>query len=578
MKKSLLVLLTLFYGVSNAQNPMPVPPLLTGPVFNLQVQNGTRVFYPGFSTNTMGMNGDYLGPTLKMTKGDFVTLNVSNTLTDSTTIHWHGMHVPAKADGGPHIVIPPGTTWSPSFEVMDYASTHWYHPHLHMLTADHVTYGVAGFVIVSDSAEAALNLPRTYGVDDFPIALQTRAFDSNKQFIVESALDSVFVINGVMNPYLDLPANVVRLRLLNGATERAFNVGFSNNQNFSMIGSDGGLLSAPVTMNRILIAPGERAEILVDLSALQGQTIFLMNYGSGIPQGIYGALLPQAAGTNIIPNYTLNTINGTDRNMLQINVAAPLPNGVTSTPQSLVTVIPHSPAAAAKTRTFTFMPQVMGPTGSLLGPFVINMMPFDMMMINDTVILNDIEIWELTNQSRISHPFHIHDVHFFILDINGVPPPAHLAGRKDVVLVPPQMGTVRFIAHFTNYADSVTPYMYHCHMLTHEDDGMMGQFLVIDTTSVTGLEEVQFTDVFSVSPNPVQNGIVYLNWKNEVQGNLVVELIDLSGKVVHVNEISVNSEKRTSFHVEGIETGMYFLRIRNHAGYNQTIKLIVSKT
>lgn len=577
MKHSLVFLLSLVCGISVAQNPLPVPPMLTGPVFNLQVQNGTRVFYPGFTTNTMGMNGDYLGPTLKMTKGDWVTINVSNTLSDSTTIHWHGMHVPAQADGGPHIVIPPGTTWSPSFEVKDYASTHWYHPHLHMRTAEHVTNGIAGFIIVSDSAEAALDLPRTYGVDDFPIALQTRAFDQNKQFIVESALDSVFVINGVMNPFIDMPANVVRLRLLNGATERAFNVGFSNNQNFSMIGSDGGLLEAPVTMNRLLMVPGERAEILVDLSALQGQTIYLMNYGTGIPQGIYGAASPQAAGSNIIPNYTLNAINGNDRNMLQINVTAALPNGVTSTPQNLVTVTPHSSAAAAKTRTFTFMPQVMGPTGSLLGPFVINMMPFDMMMINDTVILNDIEIWELTNQSRISHPFHIHDVHFFVLDINGVPPPPHQAGRKDVILVPPQMGTVRFIAHFTNYADSVFPYMYHCHMLTHEDHGMMGQFLVIDTTTSTGIEAIYADDSFFVSPNPVRNGIAFINWKSNVKGEFKMDVVDLTGKTVKSQKIFVNSEKRSQADLNGLNSGMYFIRISNEDGYSRTVKVVAGK-
>lgn len=577
MKHSLFIILSLVCGLSAAQNPLPVPPVLTGPVINLQVQNGTRTFYPGFTTNTMGMNGDYLGPTLKMTKGDWVTINVNNTLTDTTTIHWHGMHVPAQADGGPHIVIPPGTTWSPSFEVKDYASTHWYHPHLHMRTAEHVTNGIAGFVIVTDSAESALNLPRTYGVDDFPIALQTRAFDANKQFIVESALDSVFVINGVMNPYLDLPANVVRLRLLNGATERAFNVGFSNNQNFSMIGSDGGLLSAPVNMNRILLAPGERAEILVDLTSLQGQTIFLMNYGSGIPQGVYGAASPQAAGSNIIPNYTLNAINGSDKSMLQINITAPLPNGITSVPQSLVTVTPHSPAAAAKTRTFTFMPQVMGPTGSLLGPFVINMMPFDMMMINDTVILNDIEIWELTNQSRISHPFHIHDVHFFILDINGVPPPAHLAGRKDVVLVPPQMGTVRFIAHFTNYADSVFPYMYHCHMLTHEDDGMMGQFLVIDTIGTSGIANIQLENSFYVTPNPVQNGVAYIQWKDQVNGRFDMDVVDLTGKIIQSKNLFVKSERRSQIDLSGLNNGMYFLRIRNEKGESATAKIVVSK-
>ena len=263
--------------------------------------------------------------------------------------------------------------------------------------------------------------------------------------------------------------------------------------------------------------------------------------------------------------------------MLTIQVMAPIPNGVTTIPQSLVTVTPYPAAAAAKTRTFTFSPQVMGSTGSLLGPFVINGMPFDMMMINDTVILDDIEIWELTNQSRISHPFHIHDVQFFVLDINGVPPPAHLAGRKDVILVPPQMGTVRFITQFTNFADSVYPYMYHCHMLTHEDGGMMGQFLVIDTTGTTGVADHSLQDWFSVSPNPVFNEEINMYWHQAVSGELHTKLIDLSGKQVWSKEIRALGENRISLSLDGIPSGMYFLKVTQASGPSKTVKLIVGK-
>ncbi|MFM7902232.1 MAG: multicopper oxidase family protein, partial [Bacteroidota bacterium] len=195
----------------------------------------------------IGVNGDYLGPTLLLNQGDLVQMQVTNNIADTTTIHWHGMHVPAQADGGPHITILPGATWTPTFEVRDRAATHWYHPHLHMKTAEHVTKGAAGFIIVRDFVEAGIVLPRNYGVDDLPLAIQTRAFDASKQFIVESALDSVVLVNGTKNPFKSLRANVIRLRLLNAATERSFNFGFSNNMPFSVIASDGGLLTNPVS-------------------------------------------------------------------------------------------------------------------------------------------------------------------------------------------------------------------------------------------------------------------------------------------------------------------------------------------
>ena len=459
------------------------------------------MFYPGFNTNTIGVNGDYLGPTLLLNQGDFVQMQVTNNITDTTTIHWHGMHVPAQADGGPHITILPGATWTPSFEIKDRAATHWYHPHLHMKTAEHVTKGAAGFIIVRDPIEAAIVLPRSYGVDDLPLAIQTRAFDASKQFIVESALDSVVVVNGTKNPFKALSANVVRLRLLNAATERSFNFGFSNNMPFSVIASDGGLLASPVSKTRLLLSPGERAEVLVDMTSMAGQSVYLMSYASQIAAGIYGAASPQAMGPNIITGYTSNPLNGTNFNLIRFDIGSADPNGVFSIPTSLTSISSIPASSANNTRSFTFMPQVGGPTGSLIGPFVINMMPFDMMMINDTVILGDTEIWQLTNQTRISHPFHIHDISFQILDINGAPPAPEYAGWKDVVLVPPMGGVARFITKFEDFADPVYPYMYHCHMLTHEDGGMMGQFLVIDTTTSVSEIGSSFSGM-KIYPNP----------------------------------------------------------------------------
>ena len=571
MKKSLLSLLSLLIvSPLSAQNPLVVPDTLSGTQFNLEIKDSSKVFSNGAVTSTMGINTNYFGPTLIFNQGDFIQLDVTNSITDTTTLHWHGLHVPAQADGGPHITIPPGTVWSPAFEVKDFAGTHWYHPHLHMKTAEHVTKGAAGFIIVRDPVEAALSLPRNYGVDDLPLAIQTRAFDANGQFVVETALDTMVLVNGTPNPFKVVPANVVRLRLLNAATERSFNFGFSNNMPFSVIASDGGLLSAPVTKTRLLLAPGERSEVLIDLTTMQGQSFYLMSYASQIPSGVYGATNPQGMGPNIITNYTLNPLNGSNFNLLRLDVTASNPNGVFSMISTLppITAIPAS--SASKTRSFTFMPQVAGPTGSLIGPFVINMMPFDMMMINDTVILGDTEIWQLTNQTRISHPFHIHDVSFQILDINGAPPAPEFAGRKDVVMVPPMGGVVRFIAKFEDYADPVFPYMYHCHMLTHEDGGMMGQFLVIDTT--TGIHENALAEnMYSIFPNPVMAGdFITINASVEIEK---VEMFDVSGRLLVAEALRINHTNRYRMSTHGMAAGIY--QVKLYSGSNTETKLFV---
>lgn len=513
MKKSLLFAFLILSFQVVSQNPMAVPQALTGTVFNLNLQTGSVQFFSGQATQTMGVNGNILGPTLIVNQGDTVTFNVANLLGEETTIHWHGMHVSPANDGGPHTTIPEGTTWSPLIPVLDWASTYWYHPHLHEKTHEHVQKGIAGFIIVRDDVEGALTLPRTYGVDDFPIVVQTKAIDANNQIVIESELDTALFVNGTYNAYLDAPAQMVRLRLLNGSSMRYYNFGFSNNMTFHQIGSDGGLLTTPVAHTRLMLAPGERAEILVNLAALENQTIYLMNYGTQLANGIYGANQPGMGAGQQIPGYNLNPLNGSNFNVLQINVVAPTADAVTTMPNNLVTHQPWTQAQANVTRELVFTSTVMGPT-AINGPFVINGMPFDMMMINYEIPFENIEIWELRNQSPIGHPFHIHDVQFYVLTINGAAPPAHLAGRKDVIHVPGGNTVVRFITQFETFYDDNIPYMFHCHMLMHEDDGMMGQFLVKSPCALQIVsqpssvqsevgETVQFT-VDANSPDPIE--------------------------------------------------------------------------
>jgi len=566
MKQSLLILCISTLGSVIAQNPVFIPSTQSGTNFNLQLQTGAVQFLPGAITNTMGANGNLLGPTLILQKNDNIQIDVTNNLGEPTTLHWHGLHVAPENDGGPHTVINAGETWSPSFEVLDWAGTYWYHPHLHHKTNEHVQKGIAGFILVKDPIEAALDLPRTYGIDDFPLAIQTKAFDASNQIIIESALDVNLMVNGTMDAFLDAPAQVVRLRFLNGSSERSYLFGLSNGAVLHQIASDGGLLEQTNSTSRLWLSPGERAEVLVDLSGLEGQSIELMSFGSELPSGNYGAAQPGMGAGQTIPDYTSNPLNGSDFVVLSLNVQAPTASPVTTIPSSLVTHTIWPEVDADITRNLTFSPVVMGPT-AIQGPFLIDGQAFDMMVVNQYVPFDNIEIWTLTNSTPISHPFHIHDVQFYVLDIDGVPPPAHLSGRKDVILVPPGGSVVRFITQFDDFYNDTLPYMYHCHMLTHEDDGMMGQF-VVNSPAGLGIEHLpNISELVSVYPNPAQHELS-IEIKGEY-GDLT--LFDAAGREI----VSADTEGLglVKMDISNVREGVYFLQLSRLEG---AIKVVIS--
>ncbi|MCE3260260.1 MAG: hypothetical protein K0S12_1901 [Bacteroidetes bacterium] len=546
------------------QNPLAIPDTISGTNFNLNIYDTSKVFYTGFTTNTYGINGKYLGPTLFLKKGDSININVNNQLPDTTTIHWHGLHVASKNDGGPHTTILPNTTWNPKFKVRDHAATYWYHPHLHMKTNLHATRGAAGIIIVRDSTEASLTLPRTYGTDDFPLVIQSKAFDAGKQIQIGNAYDSVMMVNGTIKPYLQVPAQVVRLRLLNASSDRVYNCGFTANKSFHQIATDGGLLQAPVSLTRLRLAPGERAEILIDLAGMQSQTLNLISYASELPNGIYGATNPAAMGPGVITGYSANSLNGANFNILQLQVVASTSNAVTTIPSTLTILSPWSTGQASITRTLTFSPQVMGPSQSVNGPFVINNTSFNMNVVNYTIPFNNIEIWELNNQTAIAHPFHIHDIQFYIVDINGAAPPANLQGRKDVVLVPAQQ-TVRFITKFETFCDTV-PYMYHCHMLKHEDDGMMGQFNV--QCAITGMDDNAGADnSLIIFPNPASDKL-YLHLSGKFK-QAEIMVYDQAGRSI----FSASHRGNSAIDVSKWSKGFYTVKISD--GQNTVHKKLI---
>jgi bilirubin oxidase len=556
-----LCLLILSVAPSQAQTTLSIPDTLSGQVLSLQIQNGQSSIFPGISTQTMGFNGHMLGPTLILRRNQTVDLRVFNNLADTTTVHWHGLHVAPEHDGGPHTFILPGTLWNPVFTVHDWAGTYWYHPHLHYKTNEHVSKGLSGFIIVRDSLEDALALPRTYGIDDFPLLLQTKSFNSSRQITFDNPYDSVVLVNGTRQAQLTVPAQCVRLRLLNGSSERVMNIGLSQNLGFHLIGTDGGLLEQSVALNRIQLAPGERAEVVVNLQGRTGQIIQLMSYGAELPNAVYGAAQPGMGAGQVIPGYTGNPLNGSNFTLLTLSVGAPLPQGVFSVP---TTLIPHEPwleAQADTTRVFTFMPENMGPT-AIQGPFMINNQHFDMQVINHRIPFNNTEIWELVNQTPIAHPFHIHDVQFYVLSVNGQVPAPYLRGRKDVVMVPAGMGRVRFITKFETHHNNHIPYMYHCHMLTHEDHGMMGQFLVVSPSVDLQEPTQQDHSQLICYPNPVSNHMtIALKGHDQSFHDLVIS--DVTGKNHAAFQAGDLPQK---LDVGQFAPGMYWIHCRTNKG------------
>ena len=270
----------MFIRVTNGgltfENKLLIPDQLFGTVvdgrrqFDLTVAEGSREFLPGKKTPTAGINGPFLGPTLRLRRGEDVDLIVQNNLDEMTTMHWHGMHVPARMDGTPHQKIEPGESWTASFQVDQQAAPLWYHPHPHGNTGRHVYRGVTGLMWIDDDNSDVLDLPKTYGVDDIPLVIQDRLFDDDGAFRFALNQGAVYgntmLINGTWSPFLQVESRRVRFRLLNGSNARIYYIGVDDNRVFHQIATDGGFLETPLQTNRVILAPGERAEILVDFS------------------------------------------------------------------------------------------------------------------------------------------------------------------------------------------------------------------------------------------------------------------------------------------------------------------------
>jgi suppressor of ftsI len=447
-------------GTVTFDTALPIPPLAEPTVnaagekvFDLDARTGTTEFLPGTKTPSWGFDGAYLGPTIVAERGDRIRMHVTNHLAEETTVHWHGMHLPARMDGGPHQMVSPGEVWEPHWGIDQPAATLWYHPHLHGETERQVQMGMAGMVILKDPLEAALNLPRQYGVDDVPVIVQDKRFDDQGAFTDDvsgfiGAIGDTVLVNGAIGPFLDVTTDVVRLRLLNASPARTYDFGFSDERSFDLIATDGGLLRAPAPLAHIRLSPGERAEVLVRV--VPGERVTLRS-------------TPPDLGVDAV-NAGMNAGNDT-LDVLQLR-AAPTLKPLGALPATLAPMERWKTSDAEVTRTFR------------LDGHEINGRQMEMGRIDERVEVGSLEQWVVSNTMDAPHSFHVHDVQFQIASVAGAAPPPELAGWKDTIYLPPKT-EFRLLMRFTDDTDRNVPYMYHCHLLTHEDDGMMGQFVVV---------------------------------------------------------------------------------------------------
>lgn len=420
--------------------------------------NGSTFSVLGYQENGI------LGPTIRAGNGINVNINFQNNLSEYSNIHFHGLKIPANMDGHPKDIINPGSSFNYKFTINQRAGLSWYHPHPDGATASQVFKGLAGLFIINDAEEAALKLPS--GSYEIPLVIQDKRLSSSGIVynpsmgeIMTGYMGETIIVNGVASPFAEVKTKFYRLRILNGSNARIYNLALSNNANITIIGNDGGLLKNPVNVKTILIAPGERLDALVNFTGLTlGSEVFLQSNAfnnGGNAQGTQGFKILKFKVTQ----------NESDQFIL---------------PAQLSSLDPINASTSSKTRNFIINSMQMsgGMNMNMSGIHRINGKTYDRNRIDETVTGNTTEVWIFDNsQGNEPHPMHLHGLHFQVLERSGGR--GHLiaseGGYKDTALVLPG----EIVKILVPFAELKGVFVFHCHNLEHEDDGMMLQYQLV---------------------------------------------------------------------------------------------------
>lgn len=456
----------------------------------------------------------YLGPIFRVRQGQHIRIHFVNELPEASIIHWHGLILPEAMDAHPRYAIGSGETYTYDFRVINRAGTYWYHPHPHGSTATQVYNGLAGLFIVADEEEDAAGLPT--GDYDIPIAIQDRSFDVDNQLVYISGgmmsqmmtqmmgfLGDNILVNGKPEFAFDVETRVYRLRLLNGSNFRVYKLGWDNSTPLTIIGTDGGLLEAPVERPYITLSPGERVDLWVDFSSQSvGSQLTLKSLPfSGVEMGgmmMGGMAMPE---TTTLPQ-------GTEYPILTVNIVKEATESLTL-PDQLSTIERYQAADAVNSDSpRTFEIAMLNETWTLNG----RSYEMDAVAEDEVVKAGTLEVWEFVNvvnegggmgnmgghsmmghgssndqtttEDQMAHPMHIHGVQFQVLERTvedafrdgweTVSAGYIDEGWKDTVLLMPGE-RVKLLMRF-----DVEPglFVFHCHNLEHEDLGLMRNYRV----------------------------------------------------------------------------------------------------
>ena len=492
---ALAIVATAFAGVETEQasakqhvpfsQPLRIPPVYRAPNPDITMREACVQILPGPCTKMWTYDGMFPGPTIRRPSGTPTRVTFRNELPEevgSTTVHHHGNHSESRFDGQPDShLIAPGAKFTYEYDLMERgeperAAFQWYHDHRMDVTGRNVWMGLAGMFLLDDEFDASLPLPK--GKYDVPLMVVDRSFDENNQlnykFSSGGVLGDQILVNGVPSPYFDVADRKYRFRILNASNFREYRFELSNGQEMVQVASESGLLPRPVPRKSIVLGPAERAELVVDFAGSFGEDIVLLNTNPPATN--------PATGPEPVPSQ-----------VMQFRVRQRAAD--TSRVPDVLRPVPEFGDPAAVKRVFTL--GVVQGAGMLhrqedAAPqrflWTINGRPFDGERVDADPELDSTERWVFVNATPGQHRVHLHDVDWKIVSREGgvqmlTPgdPDVALgeAGLRETFLV--QSGeTVEVEAKFT---DRLGRYVFHCHVLEHEDNGMMAQFEVVPAGS-----------------------------------------------------------------------------------------------
>ena len=438
----------------------------------------------------------YQNPIIRVKRGSQFKAILQNDLDEPTIIHWHGLHVPGVMDGQPRNTIAPGARYNYAFTVANRGGLYWYHTHAHHLTAKQAYFGLASFFMVEDEDEVMLRraLQLEPGVTELPLLIQDKQFNaagalvyaSNPMQQMMGQLGDTILVNLTPQPQLNIANRLYRFRILNGSNSRIYKLAFVHRGKtlpYAIIGTDAGLLDRPYTAQQVFLGPAERVDVLFDASRLRADDEILLNSLAfeamdnemmggmggmgGMMRGVGGSSLAMGAEFEI---------------MKLVMVASPGATTPSELPSKLSTIA-HIDTHAATVRNISLS------MGNM--QWLINGQSYSMDSYPIQTDANTVELWDIQNAQRsMPHPMHLHGFSFQVVSRRNSPDQvrklAHDAsgrsitdlGWKDTILVWPGE-TVRIAIDFTNVFKGDQIYLFHCHNLEHEDQGMMLNYRVI---------------------------------------------------------------------------------------------------